>query len=67
MSGTATVFIPKGKGVRQIKTILGQEGVIKDDIRFLILARLSGSSNRLRAGEFAIDPRPTPNRGLENY
>ncbi len=53
-SGTATVFIPKGAGVRQIKTILGREGVIKDDLRFLILARLTDSSNRLRAGEFAI-------------
>ncbi len=60
-SGTATVFIPKGAGVRQIKAILGREGVIKDDIRFLLLARLTGRSNRLRAGEFALDRglRPT--------
>jgi len=54
-SGTATVFIPKGAGVRQIKTILAMEGVIKDDLRFLILARVTESSKRLRAGEFAID------------
>lgn len=53
-SGTATVFIPKGAGVRQIKTILGREGVIQNDFRFLVLARFTGSSHRLRAGEFAI-------------
>ncbi len=53
-SGMATVFIPKGAGLRQIKTILGREGVIKDDLRFLILARLTDSGHRLRAGEFAI-------------
>lgn len=54
-SGTATVLIPKGAGVRQIKAILAREGVIKDDLRFLILARVTENSNRLRAGEFAID------------
>ncbi len=53
-SGMATVFIPKGAGLRRIKTILGREGVIKDDLRFLILARLTDSGHRLRAGEFAI-------------
>ncbi|HHB75650.1 MAG TPA: endolytic transglycosylase MltG, partial [Desulfobulbus sp.] len=53
-SGMATVFIPKGAGLRRIETILAGQGVIRDDPRFLILARLSGSSDRLRAGEFAI-------------
>ena len=53
-SGMTTVFIPKGAGLRQIKTILGREGIIKDDLRFLILARLTDSGHRLQAGEFAI-------------
>ncbi len=53
-SGIATVFIPKGAGLSQIKTILSREGVIKNDLRFLILARLTDSGHRLQAGEFAI-------------
>jgi UPF0755 protein len=53
-TGTAVVYIPQGAGLRHIQTILAGEGVIRDDPRFLILARLNGSSNRLRAGEFAI-------------
>ena len=64
-SGTATVFIPKGAGVRQIQTLLGRAGVIKDDLRFLILARLTDSSNRLRAGEFAIARNLRPAEVLE--
>jgi UPF0755 protein len=64
-SGTATVLIPKGAGVRQIKTILGREGVIKDDLRFLLLARVTKSSNRLQAGEFAIERNLKPKEVLK--
>ena len=64
-SGTATVLIPKGAGLRQIKTILGREGVIKDDLRFLILARLTDSGGRLQAGEFAIDRKLRPGEVLK--
>ncbi len=55
-----TVVIPKGAGVRQIKQILAEEGVIQDDFRFLILVRLLKEGKRLRAGEFKVPLGLTP-------
>ena len=55
-----TVVIPKGSGVRRIKQILGEQGVIRDDIRFLILVRLVPEGQRLRAGEFKVPQGLTP-------
>ena len=55
-----TVVIPQGAGVRRIQQILSEQGVIKDDIRFLILARLVKESKQLKAGEFQIPPGLTP-------
>ena len=63
-----TVVIPKGAGVRQIKTILGEQGVIRDDVRFLILVRLlrlSGDDPPLRAGEFKVPLGLTPGEVLQ--
>ncbi|XOF34074.1 MAG: endolytic transglycosylase MltG [Candidatus Electrothrix sp. YB6] len=59
------VHIPKGAGVRRIKEILGQEKIIRDDIRFLILMRLLYLLERenpphLRAGEFRVPRGLTP-------
>ncbi len=54
------VYIPKGAGVRTIKTLLASQGLINDDIRFLALARLSGTSRHLRAGEYLIPPHLKP-------
>jgi UPF0755 protein len=64
-SGEVIVEIPKGAGVRQIKTLLGQNGLIKDDFRFLILLRLlreieKKDPPRLRAGEFSLPLGLTP-------
>ena len=64
-SGTATVLIPQGAGVRQIKTLLGRENIIRDDLRFLILARLTDSASRLQAGEFAINRNLRPGEVLK--
>jgi len=58
--GQVTVVIPKGAGVRQIKTILGQQEIIKDDVRFLALARLVKEGKQLKAGEFQISRGLTP-------
>lgn len=49
------VVIEKGTSVKQIGEILGQAGLIKYDIRFPIIARLSGDSGRLKAGEFRLE------------
>lgn len=54
------VYIPKGAGVRSIKTQLAGQGLISDDIRFLALARLSGAGERLKAGEYLIPPHQKP-------
>ncbi len=67
VSGTEErlVHIPKGAGIRQIKGILGQQGIIRDDVRFLVLMRLLLEIERehpphLRAGEFRVPQGMTP-------
>ncbi len=60
VSTDTVVYIPKGAGVRNIKTLLSQKGLIRDDIRFLILTRISGAATRLRAGEYLIPPHLKP-------
>jgi len=55
-----TVVIPRGASVRRIKEILARQGVIRDDFRFLILARLVKEGRRLRAGEFRVPQGLTP-------
>lgn len=51
---TAIVSIPRGTSVRGISDILAKEGVIRADVRFLLLAKLSGYGKRLQAGEFRL-------------
>uniref|UniRef100_UPI004056CFD1 endolytic transglycosylase MltG n=1 Tax=Candidatus Electronema sp. TaxID=2698783 RepID=UPI004056CFD1 len=58
-SGEVIVDIPKGAGSRQSKTLLSEKGLIKDDIRFLVLLRLlreieKKDPPKLRAGEFSL-------------
>ena len=55
-----TVVIPQGAGVRRIKHLLARQGVIRDDVRFLVLVRLLGDGKRLRAGEFMVPLGLTP-------
>jgi len=50
----ATVTIPSGSGIRQIRQILAQGGLIRDDIRFLLLAKVLGLARTLPAGEFRL-------------
>lgn len=52
---SVAVYIPKGKSTREIGTILAEAGVIDDDIRFLLLAKISGYAGRLQAGEFLFE------------
>ena len=64
-SGEVLVDIPKGAGIRDIKTLLGRKGVIRDDLRFLVLMRLLQAIERqhpptLRAGEFLVPLGLTP-------
>ena len=55
-----TVVIPRGASVRRIKEILAEKGIIRNDVRFLILARLVKEGRRVRAGEFTIPRGLTP-------
>lgn len=48
------IFIPQGASVRGINSILADRGLLGNDIRFLVLARLSGTADRLRAGEYLV-------------
>ena len=48
------INIPKGVSVRTIGEILGDAGLIENDSRFLLLAKFSGYSGRLQAGEFRL-------------
>ncbi len=58
---TATViFIPRGSGVGRITGLLAEKGIIADDLRFPLLARLTGLGSRLRAGEFRVAPGLSP-------
>ncbi|WP_417909002.1 endolytic transglycosylase MltG [Candidatus Electronema sp. PJ] len=63
--GEVLVVLPKGAGSRQIMALLGEKGVIKDDLRFLALVRLLREIERdnppkLRAGEFHVPLGLTP-------
>lgn len=58
------VEIPPGSGIRQIQKILARDGLIDDDIRFLILAKLLGLARSLPAGEFRLDSGNRPGEVL---
>jgi len=59
-SEQVVVDIPKGTSVQGIGHILGEAGLIHDDIRFMLLARLKGKATRLKAGEFQLPVGKTP-------
>ena len=64
-TGTVTVVIPRGAGVRRIGALLAEHKLIGNDIRFLILARLTHAGTRLQAGEFSIPRGLRPAEVLE--
>lgn len=46
--------VPRGSSFTATATILADAGLIHEDIRFNILARLYGFSSKVRAGEFSL-------------
>ncbi len=64
-TGTVTVVIPRGAGVRRIGALLAEHKLIGNDIRYLILARLTHAGTRLQAGEFSIPRGLRPAEVLE--
>ena len=59
-TAAVTVEIPAGTGLVGIKNILAQAGVVHDDVRFVLLAKLMGADRRLKAGEYAFAPGLSP-------
>lgn len=55
-SGTSevVVMIPRGSSFTSTATLLVDAGLIHEDLRFHILARLYGLSSKVRAGEFSL-------------
>jgi len=65
-AAVATIDIPARTGFYGIKEQLVQAGVIKDDIRFALLAKQMGVARSLKAGEYAFSPRVTPREVLRD-
>ncbi len=59
-SGEVVVVLSKGIGVRGIGTVLAKNGLLSNDIRYLLLVYFSGSTTRLQAGEYSIPLGLTP-------
>lgn len=57
---SVVVNIPRGTSTRGIGKILADAGVIDEDIRFLLLAKVSGYARRLQAGEFRLETGKRP-------
>ncbi|MGI6655856.1 MAG: endolytic transglycosylase MltG [Desulfobulbus sp.] len=59
------VVVPKGTGVRGIGTLLAEQGLLKNDLRYLVYVALSGTGGRLQAGEYRLPRGKTPPEILE--
>lgn len=53
-------IIPPNTSFRNIQEILAQKGVIRNDIRFALLAELRGISRKIKAGEYSFSEGGTP-------
>lgn len=65
-SESVVVSIPKGASLATIATLLAQAGLIEDDARFLLLAKLAGFAGKIKAGEFRLATGLTPYRLLQS-
>ncbi len=59
-TGEAVVTIPRGMGVRGIGRLLSANGLLHNDIRYLLFVALSGKGSKLKAGEYSIPRGLTP-------
>ena len=63
-TGSVTVTIPQGAGVRQIGLLLAEKKLLTNDLRYLVYVRLSGLGSRLKAGEYSFPYGLTPSEVL---
>jgi UPF0755 protein len=54
------VSFPAGSGIKKLATELKQDGVIRSAWHFILLARLRGQANRLKAGDYRFTDAMTP-------
>jgi UPF0755 protein len=57
---SSVINISRGASLQSIMTILAAKGIIFEDVRFLVLAKISGYSGMLQAGEFRLDTGKKP-------
>lgn len=57
-----TILIQKGEGLFDIANHLQKEGVIKNKFHFIFYTLISGSRNKLKAGEYRFDSRLSMNK-----
>lgn len=55
-----SLTIPKGASFLEIKKILAENGLIKDDVRFTLLARYLKVAHKIKAGEFRLTAEQKP-------
>ncbi len=57
-AGASTlVFLPRGSGVSEVSRVLKSSGVIRSQLLFQVLARVTGAGRSLKAGEYDIPSR----------
>lgn len=54
------VDIPQGATFFEIQKILADAGLVEDDLRFYLLARMMGVAQKIKAGEFKLTAQRTP-------
>lgn len=57
---SAVVVIPKGVSLATIGVVLAEAKLIDEDVRFVILAKLSGLGGKIKAGEFRLPTGTSP-------
>jgi UPF0755 protein len=64
-NGEVIVNIPRGNGVYEIGARLAAKGLLRDDIRYLILVYCTRLKGKLKAGEYSIPLGLTPQEVLQ--
>ncbi|MDD2580965.1 MAG: endolytic transglycosylase MltG [Desulfuromonadaceae bacterium] len=63
-SVVTVISFPPGNGVRKLASELKAGGVIRSSWHFVLVARLRGDANRLKAGEYRFNDAMTPSQIL---
>ncbi|OAG28236.1 endolytic transglycosylase MltG [Thermodesulfatator autotrophicus] len=64
-ASTKIIFIEPGTPLKEVATLLEREGLIKNKWIFIFEAYLRGLTEKIKAGEYELDPRNPPRKILE--